>query len=78
MLTSHAGSLPRPEELLALNHQRRAGDGLFPGEPEYLARLRAAVADVVDVQQDTGLDLVNDGEYGRPMGSRYDYGAWWT
>jgi 5-methyltetrahydropteroyltriglutamate--homocysteine methyltransferase len=78
ILTSHAGSLPRPEELLSLNQQRRAEDGLFPDEPEYLDRLRAAVADVVDAQQDTGLDLVNDGEYGHSMGSRYDYGAWWT
>ena len=78
ILTSHAGSLPRPEELLSLNRQRRAEDGLFPDEPQYLDRLRSAVADVVAAQRGTGLDLVNDGEYGHSMGSRYDYGSWWT
>ena len=45
ILTSHAGSLPRPEDLIALNEQRAAGD--FTNEAEYLGRLRAAVADVV-------------------------------
>ena len=29
-------------------------------------------------QRDTGIDLVNDGEYGHSMGQRYDYGSWWT
>jgi 5-methyltetrahydropteroyltriglutamate--homocysteine methyltransferase len=76
ILTSHAGSLPRPEDLIALNEQRAAGD--FTHEAEYLGRLRAAVADVVARQRDTGIDLVNDGEYGHIMGQRYDYGSWWT
>src|SRR5580693_2073811 len=76
ILTSHAGSLPRPEDLIALNEQRAAGD--FTNEAEYLGRLRAAVADVVARQQETGIDLVNDGEYGHTMGQRYDYGSWWT
>ena len=76
ILTSHAGSLPRPEELIALNQRRAAGD--FPGEAQYLASLRAAVADVVARQRGIGIDLVNDGEYGHSMGQRYDYGSWWT
>ena len=42
ILTSHAGSLPRPDDLIALNERRAAGD--FPDEVEYLSRLRAAVA----------------------------------
>ena len=75
--TSHAGSLPRPEGLIALN-KRRAAAGDFPDEAEYLSRLRAAVADVVARQRDIGIDLVNDGEYGHSMGQRYDYGSWWT
>jgi len=69
ILTSHAGSLPRPEDLIALNEQRAAGD--FTDEAEYLARLRTAVADVVARQRDTGIDLVNDGEYGHSMGMEY-------
>jgi 5-methyltetrahydropteroyltriglutamate--homocysteine methyltransferase len=76
ILTSHAGSLPRPEDLIALNGRRAEGD--FSDEPAYLSRLRAAVADVVARQHDIGIDLVNDGEYGHSMGQRYDYGTWWT
>jgi 5-methyltetrahydropteroyltriglutamate--homocysteine methyltransferase len=76
ILTSHAGSLPRPEELIALNEQRATGD--FSNEEEYLGKLRAAVAGVVARQRDTGVDLVNDGEFGHSMGQRYDYGSWWT
>ena len=41
ILTSHAGSLPRPEDLIALNQQRTAGE--FSDEAEYLSRLRTAV-----------------------------------
>jgi 5-methyltetrahydropteroyltriglutamate--homocysteine methyltransferase len=79
ILTSHAGSLPRPEELIALNQRRRASDSrLFPDEAEYLDRLRAAVGGVVARQRAAGVDLVNDGEYGHSMGQRYDYGSWWT
>ncbi|HEY7263695.1 MAG TPA: cobalamin-independent methionine synthase II family protein [Trebonia sp.] len=76
ILTSHAGSLPRPEDLIALNEQRAEGD--FSGEAEYLGKLRAAVADVVARQRAVGIDLVNDGEYGHSMGQQYDYGPWWT
>jgi 5-methyltetrahydropteroyltriglutamate--homocysteine methyltransferase len=68
ILTSHAGSLPRPEDLIALNERRAAGD--FTDEAEYLARLRSAVADVVARQRETGIDLVNDGEYGHSMGMK--------
>ena len=76
ILTSHAGSLPRPEDLIALN-ERRTAEG-FTEEAQYLSRLRAAVADVVARQRETGIDLVNDGEFGHSMGQRYDYGSWWT
>jgi 5-methyltetrahydropteroyltriglutamate--homocysteine methyltransferase len=76
ILTSHAGSLPRPEDLIALNERRGSGD--FTDEDDFQARLRAAVADVVARQRDIGIDLVNDGEYGHAMGQRYDYGSWWS
>jgi len=58
ILTSHAGSLPRPEDLIALNEQRAAGD--FSHESEYLGQLRAAVADVVARQRETGIDLLGE------------------
>ena len=83
ILTSHAGSLPRPETLIRLN-ERRAAATAEPAaeqaadERAYQEALRTAVTDVVKRQRDTGIDLVNDGEYGHSMGQRYDYGSWWT
>jgi hypothetical protein len=44
--------------------QRAAREGDFSNEAQYLGGLRAAVADVVARQCDTGIDLVNDGEFG--------------
>jgi 5-methyltetrahydropteroyltriglutamate--homocysteine methyltransferase len=76
ILISHAGSLPRPENLIGLNSRRASGE--FTDEGEYQRELRAAVVDVVARQRDTGIDLVNDGEFGHSMGQRYDYGSWWT
>ena len=88
ILTSHAGSLPRPEDLIELNHRRAVGDftgetgaggaGGAGGEENFQRKLSSAVADVVARQQATGIDLVNDGEYGHSMGHRYDFGPWWT
>ena len=76
VLTSHAGSLPRPEELVELNRER--SEGKLADEAGYLVKLREAVVDVVGRQRDIGIDIVNDGEYGHSMGARYDYGSWWT
>ena len=76
ILTSHAGSLPRPEQLIALNAQR--ADGEPADEAGYRQALEQAVADVVARQKQIGIDLVNDGEYGHAMGNAYDYGAWWS
>ena len=76
ILTSHAGSLPRPESLISLNELRTAGE--FTDEEAYRRELSAAVLDVVARQHEIGIDLVNDGEHGHSMGQRYDYGAWWT
>ena len=76
ILTSHAGSLPRPAALIELNARRAHGG---PGDDaDYDQQLKQAVADVVTRQRDIGIDLVNDGEYGHSMGTAYDYGAWWS
>jgi 5-methyltetrahydropteroyltriglutamate--homocysteine methyltransferase len=76
ILTSHAGSLPRPEDLIQANRSR--AEAGFADEEGYQQDLAAAVASVVERQRETGIDLVNDGEYGHSMGQRYDYGSWWT
>jgi 5-methyltetrahydropteroyltriglutamate--homocysteine methyltransferase len=71
ILTTHAGSLPRPDDLIEANRER-------PTEAATAARLRSAVAEVVRQQVDTGIDVVNDGEFGKPMTDAVDYGAWAT
>ena len=76
ILTTHAGSLPRPDELIELNRARQAGEA--SDERAYQERLRAAVADVVRRQVQLGIDIPGDGEYGKAMGQRVNYGAWWS
>src|SRR6266436_1577487 len=76
ILTTHAGSLPRPDDLIELNRARQAGEA--PDERGYQTRLGAAIVDVVRRQQAAGLDVPGDGEYGKAMGQRVNYGAWWS
>jgi 5-methyltetrahydropteroyltriglutamate--homocysteine methyltransferase len=63
ILTTHAGSLPRPEELTRLYAQRARGDKVDPAE---IARLgRDAVRRVVAKQREVGIDIGNNGEQQR-------------
>ncbi len=71
ILTTHVGSLPRPNDLLEL-YRDDAPDGTL------LPRLQSAIADVVRRQADCGIDVVNDGEFGKAMRRAVDYGAWWS
>ena len=64
ILTTHTGSLPRPDDLLALLRQQAEGRPRDPSAFE--ARVRAAVEEVVARQLACGLDIVNDGEQGKP------------
>jgi len=73
-LTSHVGSLPRPDDLIEAHRARQAGERI--DEPQFQEKLRAAVADVVRRQRHIGIDVPGDGEYGKSMGQRIDYGAW--
>ena len=74
ILTTHVGSLPRPDELIAANRLRESGSAF--DEPGFHNSLRAAVADVVQRQRELGIDLPGDGEFGKSMGHRVNYGAW--
>ena len=76
ILTTHVGSLSRPADLIALNQARARGESV--DESAYAAALAAAVAGVVKKQRDIGIDIVNDGEFGKPMSQAYDYGVWWN
>jgi 5-methyltetrahydropteroyltriglutamate--homocysteine methyltransferase len=75
ILTTHVGSLPRPEKLLAAAHDRTVAG---KDEAVFEKELKGAVADVVRRQKELGVDLINDGEFGHTMGWAYDYGSWWS
>lgn len=70
ILTTHVGSLVRPPELLALLEAKRDGK---PVADRLLADCTArSVAAVVRQQADIGIDIVNDGEFGKSISwSRY-------
>jgi len=76
ILTSHAGSLPRPEHLIEANRARAAGEA--SDEQAFQAQLRGAVIDVVRQQKDLGIEIPGDGEFGKAMGHKINYGAWWS
>ena len=76
ILTTQAGSLPRPDDLIELNRARQAGEST--DERAYQTRLGAAVVEVVRRQHAVGIDVPGDGEYGKAMGQRVNYGAWWS
>jgi 5-methyltetrahydropteroyltriglutamate--homocysteine methyltransferase len=76
ILTSHVGSLPRPDALIEANRARQSGEPVE--EARFAAQLGAAVADVVRHQVDLGIAVPGDGEFGKSMGHRVNYGAWWS
>jgi 5-methyltetrahydropteroyltriglutamate--homocysteine methyltransferase len=76
ILTTHAGSLPRPADLIALGRGRAAGES--KDADAFVRCLAAAVRDVVHRQRELGVDIPDDGEFGKPVAGSYDYGAWWN
>jgi 5-methyltetrahydropteroyltriglutamate--homocysteine methyltransferase len=67
--TTHAGSLPRPAEILMLLENRDQRQVMAqPGAAEQIA---SAVRDVVKRQTDIGIDVPSDGEMGRVGFSAY-------
>ena len=69
ILTTHAGSLPRPEGLREIVVAK--GTGQPYDEGDLSRRLRSGVADVVRLQIESGLDIVNDGELSKPSFTDY-------
>jgi 5-methyltetrahydropteroyltriglutamate--homocysteine methyltransferase len=68
-LTTHTGSLPRPDDLVRVMYAKEEG---VPVERAALAaRIRSAVADAVRRQRDAGIDIVNDGEMSKPSYATY-------
>ena len=68
ILTTHVGSIVRPKALLEM-----AGYKLGPPKDplSYAQVLRGAVAEVVRQQAEAGIDIVNDGEYGKSSWANY-------
>ena len=68
ILTTHVGSLPRPQALLDLGNFQK-------GPPEDLAQyrqvLRTSIAEAVRQQAAVGLDIINDGEFGKESWANY-------
>ena len=62
--TTHVGSLPRPPDLLAEVTAREQGVSI--DEDAFAARLRNAVNEVVARQVAVGIDIIDDGEFGKP------------
>ncbi|HET9047306.1 MAG TPA: cobalamin-independent methionine synthase II family protein [Casimicrobiaceae bacterium] len=68
-LTTHTGSLPRPDDLVRMMYAKEEG---VPVDPDALAaRVAAAVEEVVQKQTAAGVDVVNDGEMSKPSYATY-------
>ena len=76
ILTSQAGSLPRPDDLIEANNARESGKTTDEGA--FQKTLQAAVVDVVRRQKEIGIDVPGDGEFGKSMGHKVNYRAWWS
>jgi 5-methyltetrahydropteroyltriglutamate--homocysteine methyltransferase len=68
-LTTHTGSLPRPDDLVRIMFAKEEG---IPVDGDALAaRIKTAVAEVVGKQAEAGVDIVNDGELSKPSYATY-------
>jgi 5-methyltetrahydropteroyltriglutamate--homocysteine methyltransferase len=69
ILTTHAGSLPRPDDvrvMVTAKSEQQAYD-----EAGFEPRLQSAVAETVQQQLASGIDCVNDGEFAKSNFSNY-------
>lgn len=64
ILTTHVGCLQRPVDLIEALKNEHEGN-------QANTILKSSVADVVRKQADTGIDIINDGEYGKAIWHLY-------
>jgi 5-methyltetrahydropteroyltriglutamate--homocysteine methyltransferase len=69
ILTTHTGSLPRPPELIEMLRAAEAGE--LKDRAAFEAKVREAVFDTVRRQAEAGIDILNDGEMGKPGYATY-------
>jgi 5-methyltetrahydropteroyltriglutamate--homocysteine methyltransferase len=68
-LTTHTGSLPRPEDLIRMMYAKEEG---VPVDAAALSqRVAAAVDEVARKQAAAGVDVINDGEMSKPSYATY-------
>jgi 5-methyltetrahydropteroyltriglutamate--homocysteine methyltransferase len=68
-LTTHTGSLPRPDDLIRMMYAKEEG---VPVDPVAMAaRVKTAVGELVQKQAESGVDLINDGEMSKPSYATY-------
>ncbi len=69
ILTTHTGSLPRPDDLIQI--MWAVGDDIPVDQAALAERVRLAVDEVVDRQLEAGISVVNDGEMSKPSYATY-------
>jgi 5-methyltetrahydropteroyltriglutamate--homocysteine methyltransferase len=69
ILTTHAGSLPRPADLREMLTAKSKGQPY--NQEAFTKRVRSAVTEVVQKQIESGIDILNDGELGKPNFTYY-------
>ena len=69
ILTTHVGSLVRPPGLVELMRAKENGQAY--DQQKLAARVRSSVQEVLQKQVEAGVDIISDGEYGKPSFSGY-------
>lgn len=69
ILTTHAGSLARPADLVQMILAKETGQPF--NADSFAGRVQTAVSEVVRKQADSGVDVVSDGEQGKPGFANY-------
>ncbi len=65
ILTTHVGSLIRPQALQEIMRAKQGGQTY--DQAAYETCLKESVADVVGHQAEVGVDVISDGEYGKAI-----------
>src|SRR5688572_8051199 len=69
ILTTHTGSLPRPDDLIRMNFAK--ADGVPVDERAFATRVESAVVEIVQKQLQAGVAIINDGEMSKPSYATY-------
>jgi 5-methyltetrahydropteroyltriglutamate--homocysteine methyltransferase len=69
ILTTHTGSLPRPDDLIRIMWAK--GDGIPVDEKALEERVESAVEEIVRRQVEAGISVINDGEMSKPSYATY-------